>query len=151
MTAAMLTGTAGALTQFIGLDEQRVGDFERLDRRIARVAHPHVHGRGTRPPATPALPRGNHERILVVDDEAAIRRVLEANPRLEVTWFPVATPELNPQEHVWKATRRAVSHNHTHARLPELADAFEHHLTTTTFDSSFLKQYGYASLCPMFT
>lgn len=82
---------------------------------------------------------------------AAIRRVLEANPRLEVAWFPVATPELNPQEHVWKATRRAVSHNHTHARLPELADAFEQHLTTTTFESSFLKRYGYTSLCPMFT
>jgi transposase len=37
-----------------------------------------------------------------------IREVLAANPRLEVMYFPVAAPDLNPQEHVWKATRRAV-------------------------------------------
>jgi hypothetical protein len=30
-----------------------------------------------------------------------IRQVLEADPRLEVTHFPVAAPDLNPQEHVW--------------------------------------------------
>jgi transposase len=82
---------------------------------------------------------------------AAITRVLEANPRLELILFPVATPELNPQEHVWKATRRAVSHNHAHARLPGLADQFEHHLKTTEFQSSFLALYGYTSIRPMFT
>src|SRR5882724_8713432 len=32
---------------------------------------------------------------------AAIRSVLEANPRLEIVWFPPSCPELNPQEHVW--------------------------------------------------
>jgi transposase len=42
-----------------------------------------------------------------------IREVVAANPRLEVRHFPVASPDLNPQEQVWKATRRAVSHNHT--------------------------------------
>jgi transposase len=33
-----------------------------------------------------------------------IREVLAANPRLELMSLPVAAPELNPQEHVWKAT-----------------------------------------------
>ena len=42
-----------------------------------------------------------------------IRAVLAANPRLELMQFPVEAPELNPQEHVWKATREAMSHNHT--------------------------------------
>jgi transposase len=80
----------------------------------------------------------------------AIDQVVCANPRLEILWYPVATPELNPQEHVWKATRRAVSHNHTQPRLESLADQFEHHLLTTRFASSFLGQYGYASIRAMF-
>ncbi len=79
-----------------------------------------------------------------------IREVLEANPRLEVIMFPTAAPDLNPQEHVWKATRRAISHNHTHRRLPDLAQQFEHHLTSTTFTSSFLQRYGWQLVCPMF-
>jgi len=80
----------------------------------------------------------------------AIRDVLEANPRLEVMLFPVATPDLNPQEHVWKATRRAISHNHMTPRLPDLADQFEQHLTSATFESSFLDRYGFNAICPMF-
>ena len=55
-----------------------------------------------------------------------IQEVLAANPRLELMSFPVAAPDLNPQEHVWKATRRAISHNHTMPRLAELAGRFEH-------------------------
>jgi hypothetical protein len=30
----------------------------------------------------------------------AIRQLLEKNPHLELIFFPVASPELNPQEHV---------------------------------------------------
>jgi transposase len=41
-----------------------------------------------------------------------VRQVLAAYSRLEVIKLPVAAPDLNPQEQVWKATRRAVSHNH---------------------------------------
>jgi transposase len=80
----------------------------------------------------------------------AIRRILEANPRLELVIFPVAAPELNPQEHVWKATRRAISHNHNEPKLLGLAEHFEKHLTTTQFHSSFLDHYGYNSIHPMF-
>lgn len=74
---------------------------------------------------------------------AAIRSVLEANPRLEIVRFPPGCPELNPQEHVWKAARTAVSHNHRFAKLPELADAFEKHLTKTQFPCSLLEHHGY--------
>lgn len=80
-----------------------------------------------------------------------IRDVLEANPRLETIYFPVAAPELNPQEHVWKAVRRAISHNHTIPRLPELADRFQQHLVSNTFESSFLSRYGYDAICAMFS
>jgi len=79
----------------------------------------------------------------------AIRHVLQANPRLQLIRFPVAAPDLNPQEHVWKATRRAVSHNHTMKRLPELADQFERHLTANTFESPFLDRYGLKTLYMM--
>lgn len=80
----------------------------------------------------------------------AIRQVLADNPRLEIIYFPAGSPELNPQEHVWKATRGAVSHNHPEPRLPKLAEQFETHLTTTTFTSSFLDRYGYTAIRPMF-
>ena len=80
----------------------------------------------------------------------SVRDVLAANPRLEIMRFPVAAPELNPQEHVWKAVRRAVSHNHTQRHLPELADQIEKHLTEQTFESSFLDRYGLDTIGPMF-
>lgn len=80
----------------------------------------------------------------------AVKALLAANPRLEIFFFPPASPDLNPQEHVWKATRQAVSHNHTEAKLDRLADQFEKHLTDTCFPSSLLDQHGYRHLCAMF-
>ena len=32
-----------------------------------------------------------------------IRKLLSDHPRLEIMCFPTASPDLNPQEHVWKA------------------------------------------------
>jgi transposase len=78
-----------------------------------------------------------------------ITRLLEANPRLEILWFPPGCPELNPQEQVWKATREAVSHNHNRTKLPELAEAFEKHLTDTRFHCSLLNKHGYHEICAM--
>ena len=75
---------------------------------------------------------------------------MDANPRLQTIRYPVAAPDLNPQEHVWKATRKAISHNHTIQKLPDLADRFERHLTTNTFKSPFLDHYGLDMIRPMF-
>ena len=79
---------------------------------------------------------------------AAIRELLATNPRLEIVEFPTGSPDLNPQEQVWKQTRRAVSHNHVTPKLPELADRFEVHLKEHTFQSSFLEHYGFYLVCP---
>lgn len=79
-----------------------------------------------------------------------IRQVLADNPRLEIIHYPVAAPELNPQEQVWKQTRRAVSHNHLTPKLPKLADDFEAHLLSNSFESSFLDRYGYNLVHSMF-
>lgn len=81
---------------------------------------------------------------------AEVKKLLESNPRLQLICFPTASPDLNPQEHVWKAARKAVSHNHTISSLPELADRFEEFLTNTAFPSSFLERFGYTAICPMF-
>ena len=77
-----------------------------------------------------------------------IRHLLQTNPRLTIIEYPVAAPDLNPQEQVWKLTRRAVSHNHTIPKLPDLADRFYQHLVGTTFHSSFLERYGFYLVCP---
>ena len=81
---------------------------------------------------------------------AAIERVLQANPRLEIIQYPVATPKLNPQEHVRKAACRAISHNHAQERLDPLADQFENYLNRTSFASSLLDEYGYRTIRAMF-
>jgi transposase len=80
----------------------------------------------------------------------AVKNLLQAYPNLELLFFPPASPELNPQEHVWKAARQAVSHNHTIAKLDVLADSFETHLTHTAFPCSLLEQHGYQDLCAIF-
>jgi len=79
-----------------------------------------------------------------------IRDVLAANPRLELVYLPVAAPDLNPQEHIWKAARRAVSHNHSLSRLDDLAERFEKYLNDNTFACSMLDRYGFNTLCPIF-
>ena len=79
-----------------------------------------------------------------------ITQFLADNSRLQLIRFPTAPPELNPQEHVWKATREAVSHNHASKNLDTLADDFESHLTSTTFSCSFLHKFDYPSLCMLF-
>jgi len=33
-----------------------------------------------------------------------VEKFLHTHPRLEIVYFPVGAPELNPQEHVWMAT-----------------------------------------------
>jgi len=80
----------------------------------------------------------------------AVTQVLTANPRLEVLFFPTATPDLNPQEHVWKTVRSAISHNHTETQLAKLADSFEQHLTNTAFDYSCLEKFDFVNLCARF-
>jgi transposase len=79
-----------------------------------------------------------------------IEAILAANPRLEIMYLPAGAPDLNPQEHVWKATREAVSHNHFCKQLDLLANEFESHLTSNTFACSLLEKHGYTKICMMF-
>lgn len=80
----------------------------------------------------------------------AIEAVLHANPRLEIMYFPLGAPDLNPQEHVWKAARSHISHNHTAKKLNELATDFESYLTDTSFPCPLLQTYAYPLLYMLF-
>ena len=97
-----------------------------------------------------------HQPLLLLWDKATwhrgkpIQHILDAHPRLEILYLPTAAPDLNPQEHVWKATRQAISHNHRHAKLDLLADTFEQHLNSTRFPCSLLDTFAYPSLSTMF-
>lgn len=96
------------------------------------------------------------QKILLLWDRAkwhqgqVVKDLLTANPRLEVIFLPTASPDLNPQEMIWKKARRAVSHNHSFPKLPALADAFEDFLTSSSFPSSFLDLYALDRICPGF-
>lgn len=74
--------------------------------------------------------------------------LLAAHLCLEIVEYPAAASQLNPQEQVWKQSRRAISHNHVYPKLPQLADAFEQPLTNHYFHSSFLHDYGFDLVCP---
>jgi hypothetical protein len=80
----------------------------------------------------------------------AIQQILTAHPQLEIVYLPPGAPDLNPQEHVWKAARGAVSHNHRYAKLAQLADAFEHHLVSSVLPCSLLADHAYLQLCARF-
>ena len=91
--------------------------------------------------------RGTH--VMVVDGASShVCKDLVIPKNIRLLRLPPYASELNPQEHVWKATRRAVSHNHTQRRLPGLAKRFKDHLTASTFRSSFLDRYGWNLVCP---
>ena len=52
--------------------------------------------------------------------------------------FPPYAPELNPQEHVWKAGRAQVSHNKFIANIDEATDVFVNYLNSNCFDYKFV-------------
>lgn len=63
---------------------------------------------------------------------------IEADGKTEVMAFPPYTPDLNPQEHVWKAGRKAVIHNHHIHTIEEIADSFISYLQGQTFPYALL-------------
>ncbi len=58
---------------------------------------------------------------------------IKKDTRTHVLWFPTYSPELNPQEHVWKAGRKATTHNQHITDIVKTTDAFISHITSQTF------------------
>jgi transposase len=71
-----------------------------------------------------------------------INQLLEENDRLHLMYFPVACPDLNPQEHIWALAREAISHNHSYHDFDVLVDDFEAFLKDNFFDNNFMDKYG---------
>lgn len=97
-----------------------------------------------------------HQPILLLWDRAtwhqgpALRQFLADHPTLEIFFLPPGSPDLNPQEHVWKDARTHVSHNHTLKHLDLLANQFEDYLSSNTFPCSLLDLHDYHSICALF-
>lgn len=59
---------------------------------------------------------------------------------LELFLFPPYTPELNPQEHVWKALRQAITHNRLEKDFPALIKKCLKFLNNNDFSSIKFKK-----------
>lgn len=87
------------------------------------------------------------KRILLLWDNAPwhrgkiLRKFLCSTNRLEIMTFPAYSPELNPEERVWKQTRKQVSHNHTDYNFERLARKFRGYLQRTHFRTNFWELY----------
>jgi hypothetical protein len=84
------------------------------------------------------------QKILLLWDQAGWHRgsttqeFIKADGKIETLYFPTATPEENPQEHVWKAGRSQISHNTFMQNIDVTTNIFVEYLNTTTFPYSFL-------------
>ena len=97
-----------------------------------------------------------HQPVLLLWDRAtwhqgpAIRQFLAQHPTLEIFFFPPGSPDLNPQEHVWKDVRSRVSHNHMIRKFDVLVEQFENYLQASTFPCSLLELHAYQAICALF-
>ena len=84
------------------------------------------------------------EQLLIVWDNAGwhrgseVQKWIRKDKRTKTLHFPPYTPDLNPQEHVWKAGRKAVTHNQFIQRIEETAARFKAHIETQHFSYELL-------------
>jgi len=70
---------------------------------------------------------------------AAMRKFLDKTlPVFQLIAFPPYSPELNPQEHVWKAGREHVTHNRFIKNIESTAKDFVAYLNNSNFKYDFL-------------
>lgn len=58
--------------------------------------------------------------------------------RIELVYFPPYTPELNPQEHIWKEGRKEVTNNQFIPDVEKVAVDFVNYLNNKSFPYSLL-------------
>lgn len=84
------------------------------------------------------------KKILLVWDQAGWHKGCEAqkaikeDSNIEIIYFPAATPDENPQEHVWKSGRSQTTHNKFIKDIDTATDEFVAYLNITKFPYSFL-------------
>lgn len=80
------------------------------------------------------------QKLLIVWDNCGwhrgsqVKQWIARDGRISLLYFPTYAPELNPQEHVWKAGRKAVTHNQHITDIEKTAHQFVAHITSRTYD-----------------
>lgn len=80
------------------------------------------------------------QKLLIVWDNCGwhrgseVMKWIKRDKRTKLLFLPSYAPELNPQEHVWKAGRTAVTHNKHITDIEQAADDFASHITGRRFD-----------------
>jgi transposase len=67
-----------------------------------------------------------------------VMEFIKSDEHMTVIPFPRYAPELNPQEHVWKSGRSAVTHNTFIADIDKATDALVDYFNRTTFNYALL-------------
>lgn len=92
------------------------------------------------------LRRRGRPIILVIDrwsvHKCAVRRLVRRLPRrVQIQWLPAYAPELNPDEQVWKRTKRDDLANFVPDDVPELGRAVAQSIRRTRQDQSLLRSF----------
>lgn len=74
---------------------------------------------------------------------SAVTDYIRKDGRIEIIYFPKYSPDLNPQEHVWKEGRSKVTHNTFIGNLEKTAKDFVSYLNQTKFNYSLM---GFTSI-----
>ena len=113
------------------------GAVDPISGRTLHIVHPHRNRVGFRRllaaiSRTFELPTHPQRRvILFIDNDKAhrakaVQRLLTKYPaRIQIEWLPPYSPELNPQEDVWRHLRRRVTHNYYFGHLDRLLAAVD--------------------------
>lgn len=87
------------------------------------------------------------KRVLLIWDSAPshfkeVKTYLKGDRawKLEILPLPPYSPELNPQEHVWKTARQDILHN-SEATFSVRVTSFSHYLRRKRFKTNFLEKY----------
>lgn len=67
-----------------------------------------------------------------------VQEFLKADGNIEVIYFPPYSPEENPQEHVWKKARAAITHNKFISNIDEVTKQFVAFINLHSFHYKFL-------------
>ena len=83
----------------------------------------------------------NDKKIVIIWDNASwhkskmIKNFLDKHPdKFQLFAFPPYSPEKNPQEHVWRAGRSAITHNKFIEDIDKSTNDFVDYLNSTVFD-----------------
>ena len=69
-----------------------------------------------------------------------LKKKTEKKWKLEIKYFPAYSPDLNPQEHVWKEAKEKTTKN-SEEEFEDKALKFYKYIVKTKFKTNFLKKY----------